>query len=114
MTGTPDNSEPAAATPVTDVLKTNWCVYIIEADDGSLYTGITNNLARRWQQHLSQKAGAKFFRGRKPRDLKFVEQALDRSRASQREAAIKKLSRQQKLQLISSQATLPSLASVEV
>ncbi len=80
-----------------------WYIYIIEADDGSLYTGITNNLARRWQQHCTAKSGAKFFRGRKPAHLRFVEQTTNRSLASQREAAIKKLSRAQKLALIKEQ-----------
>ena len=76
-----------------------WLVYIIEATDESLYTGITNDMPRRWQQHSSGK-GAKFFRGRKPASLKFIEHSHTRSSASQREAAIKKLSRQAKLKLI--------------
>ena len=76
-----------------------WLVYIIEASDHSLYTGITTDMLRRWQQH-SNGAGAKFFRGRKPLSLKFVESDHTRSTASQREAAIKKLGRQAKLKLI--------------
>jgi len=76
-----------------------WLVYIIEASDHSLYTGITTDMSRRWQQH-STGAGAKFFRGRKPLSLKFVESDHTRSTASQREAAIKKLGRQDKLKLI--------------
>lgn len=76
-----------------------WLVYIIEASDHSLYTGITKDMPRRWQQH-SNGTGAKFFRGRKPLNLKFVESEHTRSTASQREAAIKKLGRQAKLRLI--------------
>jgi len=76
-----------------------WLVYIIEASDHSLYTGITKDMSRRWQQHSSG-TGAKFFRGRKPLNLKFVESEHTRSTASQREAAIKKLGRQAKLRLI--------------
>jgi len=78
----------------------SWCVYIIEASDNSLYTGITNNFPRRWQQHLSGKGGAKFFRGRQPQALRLLEPQQDRSSASRREAAIKKLSRTAKLSLI--------------
>lgn len=77
-----------------------WWIYIIEASDGRYYTGITVDLQRRWQQHLQGKAGAKFFRGRKPSNLLYIESALDRSSASKREAAIKKLSRKQKERLI--------------
>lgn len=76
-----------------------WQVYIIEASDSRLYTGITNNLEHRWQQHHSGK-GAKFFRGRTPETLRFVESHPDRSSASKREAQIKQLTRAQKLALI--------------
>lgn len=79
---------------------TAWCVYIIQASDDSLYTGITTNLERRWEQHSSGKAGAKFFRGREPKAIVYTEAATDRSAASVREAAIKKLSRAAKLELI--------------
>lgn len=80
-----------------------WYVYIIQAVSGRLYTGITTDISRRWQQHSSGKTGAKFFRGDKPKQLKLVEEASDRSSASKREAAIKQLSRQEKLELIKSQ-----------
>lgn len=70
-----------------------WSVYIIRADDNSLYTGITTDLERRWQQHAGKRGGAKFFRGRKPMALVYVETGFDRSSASRREAAIKQLGR---------------------
>ncbi|HSB96337.1 MAG TPA: GIY-YIG nuclease family protein [Spongiibacteraceae bacterium] len=73
-----------------------WVVYIIRTDDDLLYTGITTDLARRWQQHSQQRAGAKFFRGRKPAALVYVEKGHDRSSASRREAAIKQLARSAK------------------
>lgn len=72
---------------------------MICCSDDSLYTGITNNVARRWQQHLSSK-GAKYFRGRAPKSIVYLEEAENRSVASQREYAIKQLSRQAKLRLI--------------
>lgn len=80
-----------------------WLVYIIFTSDNSLYTGITTDIQRRWRQHCGLIAGgARYFRGRKPKQLLYVETASDRACASQREAAIKKLSHQQKLALLSS------------
>lgn len=77
----------------------SWYVYIIEASDNSFYTGITTDLERRFQQHLSGK-GAKYFKGKSPVKFVYSESGHDRSSASMREAMIKKLTRQQKLDLI--------------
>lgn len=79
-----------------------WFVYLIRATDNSLYTGITTDVERRFGEHLSGRAGAKYFRGRSPAAVVFVEGGHDRSSASIREAQIKKLSRQHKLDLIKS------------
>jgi putative endonuclease len=81
----------------------NWFVYMILANDNQLYTGITTDMQRRWGEHTSGKAGAKYFRGRTPVMLCLLENGHSRSTASQREAAIKKLNRSAKLQLISAQ-----------
>jgi putative endonuclease len=78
----------------------DWTVYIIRCDDESLYTGITTDLERRFQEHLEQPRGAKYFNGRKPMEVVYTETGHTRSSASQREAAIKKLSRNGKLGLI--------------
>lgn len=80
---------------------TDWTLYIIEADNGHLYTGITTDLARRLQQHQSGK-GARFFASSQAKQVVYQESYPDRSSASRREAAIKKLSRQAKLDLIAS------------
>ena len=77
-----------------------WFVYIIEAANGKLYTGITTDLERRLQQHQGKPGGARFFHTRPARKLVYHETQPDRSAASRREAAIKKLSRQAKLELI--------------
>lgn len=128
-----------------------WLVYMIRCDDDSLYTGITTDMARRWNEHSSWNEnsswnersgwsehdsssernneekidrlhggrckdavgvaenspsttklnrGAKFFRGRKPLQLAYIESGHNRSSASRREAAIKQLSRAAKLQLL--------------
>jgi len=74
---------------------------MILCTDNSLYTGITSDIARRIQQHGASR-GAKYFRGRKPQQVVYLEKAHSRSTASKREASIKKLSRLQKQALIAS------------
>lgn len=76
-----------------------WFTYIIATEEGLLYTGITTDIKRRWQQHASGK-GAKYFRGRKPFCLCYLVAQENRSLASKNEAFIKALSRQQKWDLI--------------
>jgi len=78
-----------------------WFVYIILCSDDTLYTGITNDVKRRFEQHASGR-GAKYFYGRQPRRLVYLESGHDRSSATQRELRLKKLSRQQKALLIES------------
>ena len=77
----------------------NWFVYILRCRDDTLYTGITNDLENRLQAH-NEKRGARYTRARVPVTLVYQEKAASRSQASQREAAIKKLSRREKLTLI--------------
>jgi predicted GIY-YIG superfamily endonuclease len=76
-----------------------WYVYIIEASDGSLYTGVTTDVERRFNEHCGTK-GARFFRGRKPIKVVYTENHPDRGSAQRREAEIKKLKRVCKLELI--------------
>ena len=79
----------------------SWQVYILECSDGSLYTGIAIDLSRRLKQHNGELVGGpKYTRGRRPVKLRWSDIAADRSAALQREAAIKKLSRGEKLRLI--------------
>jgi len=77
----------------------NWQVYMILCSDRSIYTGITTDIARRFSQHATGR-GAKYFRGRTPDVLVYLEGGHDRSTASQREAMIKKMSVKAKQQLI--------------
>lgn len=76
-----------------------WHVYIIECSDGSLYTGITNDLDKRITAHNDGR-GAKYTKSRRPVRLRYSEPAADRKNASQREYAIKSLPRVKKMQLI--------------
>ena len=75
-----------------------WTVYILQCRDGTLYTGITDNLPRRLAAHNGGK-GAKYTRGRGPVVLVHQESCPDRSAALRRERAVKALSRSQKLAL---------------
>jgi len=77
-----------------------WYVYIIEASDERLYTGITTDVERRFNEHGNPLKGARFFRGRRPVDVVYTEKHPDRSSALRRESDIKKLSRKLKLELI--------------
>ena len=72
---------------------------MIHCSDDSLYTGITTNVEKRYQQHATQQ-GAKYFRARKPEQLVYIESGHDRSSATKREMEIKKLLRVDKIQLI--------------
>ena len=76
-----------------------WYVYILRCGDGTLYTGVTDDVERRLAAHRSGK-GAKYTRGRGPLELVHTEELEDRSAALKREAQIKKLSRSQKLALL--------------
>jgi putative endonuclease len=124
----------------------DWFVYMIRCDDDSLYTGITTDMVRRWHEHsrddqqrsgrckeevceiannlhtaaMKSSRGAKFFRARKPLQLAYIESGHNRSSATRREAAIKRLSRAAKLQLLTAdcnelhtldRALLPMLAT---
>ena len=76
----------------------DWIVYILKCSDGSLYTGITNNIANRVRAHQNGK-GAKYTKGRGPFKIIHQEQYTTRSAASKRELEIKNLNHQEKLKL---------------
>ncbi len=75
-----------------------WCVYILRCGDGTLYTGVTNDLPARLAQHQSGK-GARYTRGRGPLQVVYAEPCEGRGAALRREAAIKRLSRAMKQRL---------------
>lgn len=78
-----------------------WFVYIVRCADHTLYTGITTDLERRLAEHNAG-TGARYTRARLPVELIHAEPAADRSSASRREVAIKRLPRSAKLSLIAS------------
>ena len=79
----------------------SWWVYLLRCRDDTLYCGCTDDLERRCAAHNSGR-GAKYTRGRGPVTLVYREECPDKSAALRREAAVKKLSRAEKLRLIES------------
>jgi putative endonuclease len=80
----------------------SFCVYILLCSDGSFYTGYTKDLEARTRLHLNGN-GAKYTKSHKPLKLAYTEAYASRSEAMRREREIKKLSHQQKLDLLKSQ-----------
>jgi putative endonuclease len=76
-----------------------WLIYLLRCSDGSLYTGITNDLPKRLKAHATGRA-SKYTRSRLPVRLVYSEPQKSRSAALKREATIKKLSRPQKDRLM--------------
>ena len=80
-------------------MKSEWTVYMIRCTNGSIYTGCTNNLIRRWKQHVQGK-GAKYLKANTPKEIVFVEHHPNQSEACIREYEIKQFSKQDKEALI--------------
>ncbi|MDD4956605.1 MAG: GIY-YIG nuclease family protein [Candidatus Omnitrophica bacterium] len=78
-----------------------WYVYILKCGDGTLYTGISKDPARRVQEHNLSTIGARYTRSRLPVELVYVEPSSTRSEAQKREALIKKMRRHEKETMIS-------------
>lgn len=79
-----------------------WLVYILECSDGSFYTGITNNIERRQQQHNDGTA-SRYTRSRRPVTVRYQEVCGTRSHALIRECALRLLSRKEKEALVNRQ-----------
>ena len=79
----------------------DWHLYLVRCRDGSLYTGITTDVARRLAEHLGNgDTGAKYLRGRGPLMLVFQKKLGGRSLALKVESKVKKLSKAKKEELI--------------
>ena len=76
-----------------------WLCYILRCSDGTLYTGVTNDMDKRLAAHNAGTA-AKYTRARGPVELALVECCANKSAALKREMAIKALSRAEKLKLV--------------
>ncbi len=89
------SSNPPRAT----TFEMQYFFYLARCRDGSLYSGYTRNLFEREKSHNSGK-GAKYTAGRRPVEIIYSENFTTKSDALRREAAVKKLSRVEKLKLI--------------
>ena len=85
-----DSQDSAPADPV-DGDEGRWHVYILRCADGSLYTGIAKDSARRLAEHNAGR-GARYTRSRLPVELVYAETAVDRGSALRREHEIRQLS----------------------
>jgi putative endonuclease len=80
-------------------METTWKLYILRCRDGSLYTGITTDVEKRFAAHNAGK-GAKYTRGRGPLELVYREECGDHSAALKRELEVKAMSREEKIAII--------------
>lgn len=90
--------------PMKEISK-KWYVYMLECADGSIYTGITNDIKARLAKHNNGK-GAKYTKGRTPVILKVKWLLKNKSEAAKKEYALKQLSRIEKLTLVQRYAKL--------
>lgn len=89
-----------------------WWVYMLRCADGSLYTGVTTDVLRRWNEHNGSARGARYTRTRRPVSLVLCVAVPDRARAGRLEARFKALSRARKERLIRA-VTAPMVAVEE-
>ncbi|KWA72864.1 excinuclease [Burkholderia ubonensis] len=89
----------------------SWFLYLIECADGSVYTGITTDVAARFDEHAAGK-GARYTRSRKPRAVLASFPLADRSSALRAEYWVKRLSPKQKRELAAGMRTLESALPV--
>ena len=76
----------------------SWYVYMLRCGDGTLYTGMTDDIAKRLSAHRAGK-GAKYTRGRGPLEVVYTERLSDKSEALRREYALKQLKKAEKERL---------------
>ena len=95
-------------------MDSEWFVYILRCSDDSLYTGVTNDVPRRLNEHNHATHGAKYTKARRPVTLVYAEEAMDRASAQRREHELKSLTRLQKLRLIATADTASIKALNEV
>lgn len=107
MNTAPSNHPPADATAIPQAA--TWLCYILLCADGTLYTGVTNDMDKRLAAHNAGTA-AKYTRTRGPVELALVECCANKSAALKREAAIKTLPRAEKLKLVEENQKLRTTA----
>lgn len=88
-----------------------YSVYLLRCADGSLYTGIATDVARRISEHEKSARGAKYLRGRGPLQLAYEQEVGDRSDASRIESFIKSLAKNEKEALVAGRISLAEVTS---
>ncbi len=88
-------------------------LYLVRCADGSLYTGIAVDVARRLREHEDGLRGAKYLRGRGPLQLVFAQAVGDRSMASSAEHRVKRLDKAAKEALVAGRLSLGDLLRPE-
>lgn len=83
----------------------NYSVYIVRCSDNTLYTGIATDVKRRIHEHNHSSKGAKYTKARRPVTLVYTQKFPNRSEASKREYAIKKMSKEKKLEMIKNEVS---------
>lgn len=96
----PDKEKPDLQQGANDNSEYRWQVYIVQCADETLYTGVALDVDKRVLEHNESPRAAKYTRARRPVKLVYTENCDNQSQALQREHAIKKLSRAEKLLLI--------------
>ena len=91
-------------------MSADYSLYILRCADGTLYTGISTDIARRVDEHRTGKRGAKYLRGKGPLELVYTVHVGDRSAASRAEFFVKQLDRAGKQKLIAGQLSVDELA----
>jgi putative endonuclease len=87
-----------------------WSLYLIKTAHRKIYTGISTDVKRRFQEHQDGgRLAAKFLRGKGPLSLEFFTKVGDRSEASRLEYRIKNLTRTEKEKIISGELSIPDL-----
>ncbi len=82
----------------------SWYVYMVSCSDDSVYTGISKNPTRRLKEHNCGSKGSKYTRSRRPVKLVYVSNLMNQSNALKEERRIKKLTKDKKLELITSES----------
>ena len=87
-----------------------WSIYLVKTAQGKIYTGISTDVKRRFQEHQDGgRLAAKYLRGKGPLSLEFYSQVGDRAAASRMEYRIKKLSAAEKAKIINGQLLIMDL-----
>jgi putative endonuclease len=89
-----------------------WYLYLVRCNDGSLYTGISTNVERRFDAHQRNR-GARRLRGRGPLELVYSRPVGDQGLALRLERQVKNLSKTEKEKLVRGEAALPDQAAIE-